>query len=384
MGHVDLPKARAGGMVGGFFALFSPTLNQSLDFKIFDDPPYDIPLPDPMPRHAAEMPVSRQVDIASALEAAGLIRMVRTREDLATDADGPLTVVLHLEGAECIGADLDGLDTLYDAGLRSLGPVWSRPNAFAHGVPFRTGSDGDTGPGLTEAGRALVRECTARGMVVDCSHITAKGFWDIAEEGAPLVATHSNACAVVADGAQPDRCAAQGRGGNGRHGRPELRHHVPAPRRQARAGGRDRFRHPAPRAYGRDGGGGHVGLGSDFDGAPMPEGLGSAAELQTLVEAMRRRASARPDPRHLPGQLDRVSGPAFARYWTGLTGHDRPMTRSKPPGHPVPSGGRPSCSGRLRRSAHSGSPWPRRSCCAAMGRARGPKAGSPASMTAAP
>jgi membrane dipeptidase len=79
---VDLPKARAGGMVGGFFALFSPTLNQSLDFKIFDDPPYDIPLPDPMPRHAAEMPVSRQVDIASALEAAGLIRMVRTRDDL--------------------------------------------------------------------------------------------------------------------------------------------------------------------------------------------------------------------------------------------------------------------------------------------------------------
>jgi membrane dipeptidase len=73
------PRPRAGGMVGGFFALFSPTLNQSLDFKIFDDPPYDIPLPDPMPRHAAEMPVSRQVDIASALEASGLIRMVRTR-----------------------------------------------------------------------------------------------------------------------------------------------------------------------------------------------------------------------------------------------------------------------------------------------------------------
>ena len=80
--------------------------------------------------------------------------------------------------------------------LRSLGPVWSRPNVFAHGVPFRTGSDGDTGPGLTDAGRALVREAHARGMVVDCSHITMQGFWDIAEEGLPLVATHSNACAI--------------------------------------------------------------------------------------------------------------------------------------------------------------------------------------------
>ena len=86
-----------------------------------------------------------------------------------------MTVVLHLEGAECIDADLQGLDKLYDAGLRSLGPVWSRPNVFAHGVPFRTGSDGDTGPGLTDAGRALVREAHARGMVVDCSHITIAG-----------------------------------------------------------------------------------------------------------------------------------------------------------------------------------------------------------------
>jgi membrane dipeptidase len=285
-GHVDLPKARAGGMVGGFFALFSPTLNQSLDFKIFDDPPYDIPLPDPMPRHAAEMPVSRQVDIAAALEASGLIRMARTRDDLATDADGPLTVVLHLEGAECIGADLEGLETLYDAGLRSLGPVWSRPNAFAHGVPFRSGSDGDTGPGLTEAGRALVRECHARGMVVDCSHITAKGFWDIAEEGAPLVATHSNACAVAMTARNLTDAQLKAAGETGgmvglNFGTMFLR---PDGKRAPEGGIGFAVRHLAHMVEmaGED----HVGLGSDFDGAPMPEGLGSAAELQNLVDAM--------------------------------------------------------------------------------------------------
>jgi membrane dipeptidase len=285
-GHVDLPKARAGGMVGGFFALFSPTLNQSLDFKIFDDPPYDIPLPDPMPRHAAEMPVSRQVDIAAALEASGLIRMARTRDDLATDADGPLTVVLHLEGAECIGADLEGLETLYDAGLRSLGPVWSRPNAFAHGVPFRSGSDGDTGPGLTEAGRALVRECHARGMVVDCSHITAKGFWDIAEEGAPLVATHSNACAVAMTARNLTDAQLKAVGETGgmvglNFGTMFLR---PDGKRAPEGGIGFAVRHLAHMVEmaGED----HVGLGSDFDGAPMPEGLGSAAELQNLVDTM--------------------------------------------------------------------------------------------------
>ena len=286
-GHVDLPKARAGGMVGGFFALFSPTPNQPLDFTVFDAPPYDIPVPDPLPKHAAAVPVARQVDIASALEAAGLVRLALTREDLAPDPEGPMTVVLHLEGAECIDADLQGLDKLYDAGLRSLGPVWSRPNVFAHGVPFRTGSDGDTGPGLTDAGRALVREAHARGMVVDCSHITMQGFWDIAEEGLPLVATHSNACAISLTARNLTDAQLKAVGETGgmvglNFGTMFLR---PDGKRAPEGGIGFAVRHLAHMVEmaGED----HVGLGSDFDGAPMPEGLGSAAALQALVEAMR-------------------------------------------------------------------------------------------------
>lgn len=286
-GHVDRPKARAGGMVGGFFALFSPTPDQPLDFRVFDDPPYDIPVPDPMPRHAAAVPVARQVDIASALEAAGLIRLVRSRGDLEDAAGEALRVVLHLEGAECIDADLAGLDALYEAGLRSLGPVWSRPNAFASGVPFRTGSDGDTGPGLTEAGRRLVRACAERGMVVDCSHITMRGFYDIAEEGLPLVATHSNACAVALTARNLTdaqlRAVGETKGMAGLNfGTMFLR---PDGKRAPEGGIDFALRHLAHMIG--EAGEDHVGLGSDFDGAPMPEGLGSAAELPTLVEAMR-------------------------------------------------------------------------------------------------
>lgn len=286
-GHVDLPKARAGGMVGGFFALFSPTPDQSLDFQILDDPPYDIPLPDPLPRSAAEVPVSRQVEIALALEAAGLIRLARSRADLVPDPEGPLTVVLHLEGAECIDADLNGLDTMFDVGLRSLGPVWSRPNVFAHGVPFRSGSDGDTGPGLTDAGRDLIKACHARGMVVDCSHITMQGFWDIAEAGLPLVATHSNACALSMQARNLTDAQLKAVGETGgmvglNFGTLFLR---PDCKRTA-AGCIDyavqHLAHMVEMA-GED----HVGLGSDFDGAPMPEHLETAAELQNLVQAMR-------------------------------------------------------------------------------------------------
>jgi len=290
-GHVDLPKARAGGMMGGFFALFSPTMDQSLDFTVFDNPPYDVPLPDPMPKSIAAVPVARQVDIASALEAAGHIRLMRTRSDLpeapdSPDTEGPLSVVLHLEGAECIDPDGDGLDRLHDAGLRSLGPVWSRPTAFAHGVPFRTGSDGDTGPGLTEAGRKLVRDCHARGMIVDCSHMTMKGFYDVAEEGVPLVATHSNACAIALTARNLTDAQLKAVGETGgmvglNFGTMFLR---PDGKRAPEGGIEFAIRHLAHMV--EQAGEDHVALGSDFDGAPMPEGLESAAELQTLVAAM--------------------------------------------------------------------------------------------------
>ena len=67
--------------------------------------------------------------------------------------------MLHIEGAEAIDPELDMLEVLYQAGLRSIGPVWSRPNIFGHGVPFRYPSSPDIGPGLTEAGARLVTAC---------------------------------------------------------------------------------------------------------------------------------------------------------------------------------------------------------------------------------
>ena len=86
---------------------------------------------------------------------------------------------------------------LHAAGLRSLGLVWSRPNAFATGVSFAFPGTPDEGPGLTERGRALVRACAERGILVDLSHLNERGFWDVAAlEHGPLVASHSGAHAL--------------------------------------------------------------------------------------------------------------------------------------------------------------------------------------------
>lgn len=288
-GHIDMPKARAGGLGGGFFAMFALDDTQSLDFAMFDNPPYDTPLPPKMDQAKAWTVIERQAQVALALDQAGLVSICCDAAALSKvwNADGSMAMILHLEGAECIGPDLEGLDVLYDLGLRSIGPVWSRPTAFAHGVPFRYPSDGDTGPGLTQAGRALVRDCLRRGMVVDTSHMTMKGFWDVADEGAPLVATHSNAHGVSpsARNLTDDQLKAIGETGGVaglNFGTVFLR---PDGRRDAK-GALDHAIAHLDRMIDQAGED-HVALGSDFDGAPMPAGLESAAELPNLVGLMR-------------------------------------------------------------------------------------------------
>ncbi len=75
--------------------------------------------------------------------------------------------------------------------------MWSRPNQFGHGVPFRYPAGPDTGRGLTDAGRALVRACNRLGILLDVSHLNEQGFWDLAAiTDAPIVATHSAVHAI--------------------------------------------------------------------------------------------------------------------------------------------------------------------------------------------
>src|SRR5205085_1596013 len=99
----------------------------------------------------------------------------RNASDLhAAIAAGKIAAIMHMEGAEAIGADLDALYTFHAMGLRSLGPVWSRPTVFGSGVPFRFPGDPDVGPGLTEAGKDLLRLCNELGVMIDLSHMNQK------------------------------------------------------------------------------------------------------------------------------------------------------------------------------------------------------------------
>src|SRR4051794_1440885 len=136
-GHIDLPRARRGGLGGGIFAAFTGTPGYRDRGFTRPDGAHETELAAPVGQELAAGVVTRTLGRLLALERAGHVAIARGPGDLdAARAAGTLAAVAHIEGAEAVDPDLDALELLHAAGLRSLGPVWSRPNAFAHGVPF--------------------------------------------------------------------------------------------------------------------------------------------------------------------------------------------------------------------------------------------------------
>lgn len=199
-GHLDLPRARSAGVAGGFFACWVPRYLDEADPDQVVWPNqwgYETSLADPLdPEHAHEQTLAMMERLfLLERDSGGQLRVVRDMSDLlACLREDAFAAILHFEGAEAIAPDLSNLEDFYAAGLRSLGPVWSRSNAFGQGVPFDFPSSPDTGPGLTSAGRELVQVCNELGIMLDVSHLNEQGFWDLARlSRAPLVASHSNA-----------------------------------------------------------------------------------------------------------------------------------------------------------------------------------------------
>lgn len=318
-GHLDLPRARRGGWVGGFFAIFirpgptqfppaEPTPIRT-EKPIHADalaqlccPPAEpaliktekgyerqqAPALDPVVSGRTAMALMARL-FRLEEESQGQLKVVRTANELsACLRDGVLASVLHFEGAEPIDPELNALEVFYRAGLRSLGLVWSRPNAFASGVPRSTFPHSpDTGPGLTDAGKELVRACNRLGIMLDLSHLNEQGFWDVAGlSSAPLVATHSNAHAICPTPRNlTDRQLDAIKESDGIVGlnfavcmlREDGQNEADTPLALMVR----HINHLVER-MGID----HVGFGSDFDGGKIPQEMGDVTGLPKLVAAL--------------------------------------------------------------------------------------------------
>ena len=286
--HIDLPKAKKGHFAGGLFAIFVPpaqTPGQRLGSA-------SMKLPVCQP-HALDVTLSMMA------QAFRLARNSRSRVQVCRSSlevkmamdDGAIALVLHIEGAEAIDEDFNALEVLYAAGLRSIGLVWSRPNIFGQGVPFDFPGSPDVGPGLTNLGKELVRQCNNHGIMVDLSHLNEQGFWDVQKiSSRPLVATHSNVHALCPTrrnltDRQLDAIAESG-------GLVGLNYAVGFLRS-------DGNKHDTDvtldlmvdhlfyllEKLGEEG----VALGSDFDGATVPKAINDVAGNLNLVEQMRKR-----------------------------------------------------------------------------------------------
>jgi membrane dipeptidase len=282
-GHLDLVRARAGGFAGGFFALFTPHPD---GFTPGAERGPDVPPEPSVSRATALAHTLAGIGKLLALEAGGALRVVRTANDLALD--GPVKAVMHIEGAEAIDPGLEILPALHALGLRSLGLVWSRPNAFGHGVPFAYPATPDIGAGLTDAGRALVRACDELGILVDLAHLNARGFWDVAEiTRRPLVVTHACAHALVPSARNLTDSQLDAVRDTGGVVGVCFHYEDVGPHRTDIARQVD---HIASRI-----GPEHVALGSDFDGCELPEGMTGAADLPLVLDDLRRLGWGEPE-----------------------------------------------------------------------------------------
>lgn len=293
-GHLDLPRMVEGGFGGGFFAIYVPSpIDRDERYEAMSNPPYDLPLPAEIPVDEALPYVLSMAAILARIErySNGRAKICRSGSDIAACLKtGALAMIMHIEGAEVIDDDFNALEVLYAAGLRSVGPVWSRPTRFANGVPFRFPGSPDTGAGLSDLGRELIRALNQLNMVIDLSHINEKGFWDVAKlSDAPLIATHSNAHAICPHARNlTDKQLAAIKESGGMVGVNFATAFI-RPDGQMRADttidAMLRHMDHLIEHVGIDG----VGFGSDFDGAMTPEGIGDVTGLITLRKAMRQR-----------------------------------------------------------------------------------------------
>lgn len=315
---MDGPRALKGGFGGGLFALFVPNPEHERTEMAAGPGGWRKPMPvkvshDHGKRTAeALLAVARQVQEQSG----GLFRWVKTHAELESAwKTGVMAGVLHFEGAEPVSPDLRDLGEWHRAGIRSLGPVWSRNNDFGHGVPLAFPATPDEGPGLTPAGKNLILEAARLGMLVDLAHLNEKGFWDVAELAVtPLVSTHtgSHKLSRTARNLTDRQIKAVGETGgvigitfavNDLRGNSTLDEDVSLDRVA------DHFVHIAELI-----GPQHVAFGSDWDGTLVPKALVSAENLPRLVERLLERGFSPDEMRGVcHGNWFRLLG----RVWRG-------------------------------------------------------------------
>ncbi len=174
-GHIDIPRMREGGLDAIFFSVY-----------IFDE-------------HVTGSPaVQKALDQIDAIHEnvrkySDDLVLSRTADEIRhAHARGKIAVLIGIEGGQMIGNDLAVLRLFGDLGVRYITLAHTANNEWAdssNGKPVHNG--------LTDFGKDVVREMNRRNIMVDISHVSDKTFYDALEVSkAPLIASHSSCRAI--------------------------------------------------------------------------------------------------------------------------------------------------------------------------------------------
>lgn len=174
-GQVDIAKLCAGGVGVQFFACYIDKM-QVLS-------PY---------AKAKEMIAFAKCEIAEAREQ---IELARCTADIDTaEETDKIAAFLTIEEGGALEGDMAHLQEFYEKGVRLMTLTWNYPNELGYpNIGYR-----DSDKGLSPFGREVVLEMERMGMIVDVSHLSDQGFYDVAElMTRPFIASHSNARSIT-------------------------------------------------------------------------------------------------------------------------------------------------------------------------------------------
>ena len=295
-GHLDLKRCRRARWMGGLFSIFLPPyayVKNNHPDKLFSPSNSDFTAQEIVDICCAQLELAQQLQARSN----GQIQICTSVAQIKScQQNQQLAIVLHLEGAEFLAIEPDLLDVFYEAGLRSIGPLWNRKSLFGDGLNASFPHSPDTGSGLTREGKELILACRDKHMLIDVSHMNERAFWDTLEiADQPIVATHSNAHALCAQARNLTDQQLAGIKQNG--GLVGVNFDVAFLRADGQRNTQTSLDVIVDHlAYlidhlGED----HVGFGSDFDGCLLPDELSDISQISKLIERMQ--------PRHFSDAL---------------------------------------------------------------------------------
>jgi membrane dipeptidase len=322
-GHVDIPRMREGGMNAIFFSIW-------IDGRITGPPAVEKALDQIDAVRENVKKYSKDMVLA------------RTADDVRrAHAQGKIAALMGVEGGHMIGNDIRVLRIFADLGVRYMTLTHFYNDEWAD-----SSTDKPAHNGLTDFGKDIVREMNRQGIVVDISHVSDKTFYDALEVSkAPLLASHSSCralCNHVRDMSDDMIKALAAKGGviqinyeksfidqaykdaydkeaggvvehmseltkSCNNDETCISREMSKLQQKLTAEGKlphvsweriiDHIDH-AVKLVGAD----HVGLGSDFDGADMPDGMEDCSKLPKITEALLRKGYSEGDIRKILGE----------------------------------------------------------------------------------